>query len=73
MPPHPMSKTEADELLGIRNAFLNQPVEVASVRPRLAQALGLGGRRPDLVVRFGRGPEMPRSLRRPVAAVLASR
>lgn len=73
MPPHPMSKTEADELLGIRNAFLNQPVEVASVRPRLAQELGLGGRRPDLVVRFGRGPEMPRSLRRPVAAVLASR
>lgn len=58
--------------LGIRNAFLNQPVEVASVRPALANELGLGDRRPDLVVRFGRGPEMPRSLRRPVAAVLAS-
>ena len=27
-------------------------------------------RRPDLVVRFGRGPKLPRSLRRPVAAVL---
>lgn len=56
--------------LGIRNAFLNQPVEVASVRSQLASDLGLGARRPDLVVRFGRGREMPRSLRRPVAAVL---
>ncbi len=56
--------------LGIRNAFLNQPVEVAALRPPFAAALGLGGQRPDLVVRFGRGPAMPRSLRRPVAAVL---
>jgi hypothetical protein len=57
--------------LGIRNAFVNQPVEVGSLRPQFAAVLGLGGRRPDLVVRFGRGPEMPRSLRRPVEAVLA--
>jgi hypothetical protein len=28
------------------------------------------GQRPDLVVRFGRGPLLPRSLRRPVEAVL---
>lgn len=56
--------------LGIRNAFLNQPVEVASVRPKFAQWLGLGGLRPDLVVRFGRGPLLPPSLRRPVDAVL---
>jgi len=56
--------------LGIRNAFLNQPVEVAALRPPFATALGLGGQRPDLVVRFGRGPAMPRSLRRPVEAVL---
>ncbi len=56
--------------LGIRNAFLNQPVEVASVRSRLAHDLGVGDRRPDLVVRFGRGAEMPRSLRRPLSAVL---
>ncbi len=56
--------------LGIRNAFLNQPVEVAALRPPFAAALGLGGQRPDLVVRFGRGPAMPRSLRRPVEAVL---
>lgn len=56
--------------LGIRNAFLNQPVEVAAVRPPFADALGLSGQRPDLVVRFGRGPVLPRSLRRPVQAVL---
>jgi hypothetical protein len=56
--------------LGIRNAFLNQPVEVAAVRPQFASWLGLAGQRPDLVVRFGRGPKMPVSLRRPVDAVL---
>ena len=56
--------------LGIRNAFLNQPVEVQAVRPQFATALGLTGQRPDLVVRFGRGPGMPLSLRRSVQAVL---
>ncbi|MFN7123598.1 MAG: hypothetical protein ACK4NM_16360 [Hydrogenophaga sp.] len=56
--------------LGIRNAFVNQPVEVPSVRSPFAAALGLTGQRPDLVVRFGRGPTLPRSLRRPVQAVL---
>lgn len=56
--------------LGIRNAFLNQPVEVAAVRSPFAAALGIAGQRPDLVVRFGRGPTLPRSLRRPVEAVI---
>ena len=56
--------------LGIRNAFMNQPVEVAALRPPFSAALGLNGQRPDLVARFGRGPAMPRSLRRPVEAVL---
>ena len=56
--------------LGIRNAFLNQPVEVATVRPQFASWLGVGGLRPDLVVRFGRGPTLPPSLRRPVEDVL---
>jgi hypothetical protein len=56
--------------LGIRNAFVNQPVEVASLRPAFASAVGLGAVRPDLVVRFGRGPRMPASLRRPVPSVL---
>jgi len=56
--------------LGIRNAMINQPVEVASLRPQLASQLGITAGRPDLVVRFGRGPRMPASLRRPVQAVL---
>ena len=57
--------------LSIRSAFLNQPVEVGSVRPRFAAALGLGDLRPDLVVRFGRGPTLPMSMRRPVQSVLS--
>lgn len=57
--------------LGIRTAHLNQPVEAAALRPQFASAIGMPGQRPDLVIRFGRGPEMPRSLRRPVEAVMA--
>lgn len=56
--------------LGIRHAHLNQPVEVESIRPEFASFLGMKGKRPDLVVRFGRGPEMPRSLRRPLENVI---
>jgi hypothetical protein len=57
--------------LGIKNAFLNQPVEVAALRPQFASYLGIGDRRPDLVVRFGYGPETPRSLRRPLDQIIA--
>lgn len=56
--------------LGIRNAMVNQPVELAALRPQLSAARGLGPQRPDLVVRFGRGPGLPLSMRRPVEAVL---
>ena len=56
--------------LGIRNSFVNQAVESPAPRSQLANYLGLHHLRPDLVVRFGRGPTMPRSLRRPVDAVL---
>lgn len=56
--------------LGIKHAFVNQPVEVPSVRSQLAAYLGLGTRRPDLLMRFGYGPELPKSLRRPVEHVL---
>ena len=57
--------------LGIRTAHVNQPVEVASVRPEFARWLGMPDTRPDLVIRFGRAPAMPMSLRRPVRAVIA--
>jgi hypothetical protein len=56
--------------LGIRNAHLNQPVEAPSVRPDFARWLGMPEARPDLVIRFGRAPLMPMSLRRPVSEVL---
>jgi hypothetical protein len=56
--------------LGIRNAMLNQPVEVAHLRTEFADLLGIGGQRPDLVVRFGRGPKLPPSLRRPAQSVM---
>ncbi len=57
--------------LGVRTAHLNQPIEVASMRPQFADFLGMPGMRPDLVLRFGRGPTLPPSLRRPLQAVLA--
>lgn len=56
--------------LGLRNALLNQPVEVPALRTQLASVLGVGPRGPDLVARFGRGPKLPSSLRRPLEAVL---
>jgi hypothetical protein len=56
--------------LDIRSAFINQPVEVGILRAQFASFLGVGSRRPDLVVRLGHGPVMPRSFRRPVEHVL---
>ena len=56
--------------LGIKHAFVNQPVEVASLRPELASLVGMPGRRPDLVMRFGYGPTLPYSARRPVESAV---
>jgi hypothetical protein len=56
--------------LGLQHAFINQPVEVPAMRGQFATYLGIGGRRPDLVMRFGYGPQLPKSLRRPVEHVL---
>lgn len=56
--------------LDLRCAFVNQPVEVAGLRPVLAALVGEPGLRPDLVLRFGRGPVLSFSPRRPVAAVI---
>ena len=50
--------------LDIRTGHINQPVEVPAVRTQFADWLGMSGRRPDLVIRFGRGPVLPISLRR---------
>lgn len=52
--------------LGLRHAHINQPVEVPALRREFAQWLGVGGARPDLVIRFGYGLALPMSLRRRV-------
>ncbi|MBW0147165.1 Acg family FMN-binding oxidoreductase [Marinobacter arenosus] len=59
--------------MNLCTAFINQPVEVASVRAEFGRFLGLGDQRPDLVVRIGRGPESPRSLRRPLDQVVVQK
>lgn len=56
--------------LGLKTAFINQPVEDAALRPDLARLVGMADKRPDIVMRFGHGPLLPFSLRRPVAAVM---
>jgi Nitroreductase family len=58
-------------VFGLKQAFINQPVEVPLVRQQLASFLGIGERLPDLVMRFGFGPELPKSLRRPVEQLMA--
>lgn len=57
---------------GLKLAFLNQAVEDVAARQGLATWLGAPDRRPDLVVRFGEGEAMPRSLRRSASAVLVA-
>ena len=58
--------------LGLKHAFVNQPVEVANLRPQLAALVGIAGRRADLVMRFGYGPTLPFSSRRPVGSTMIS-
>lgn len=50
--------------LGLKHAFINQAVEVAKLRPELASLVGLAGRRPDILMRFGYGPTLPFAARR---------
>ncbi len=53
----------------IRSSFLNQPIEVDALRPELARAAGVEGY-PQLLLRFGYGPLVERTVRRPVDDVL---
>ncbi len=50
-------------------SFLNQPVEIPSLRARLRRIVG-GPDLPQLVLRLGYGPEPPATPRRPVREVL---
>ncbi len=58
--------------LEIRNAFINQPIEVCALRPQFESWLGLRGEKAMLLVRIGRARLAPYSLRRPVDDVILS-
>lgn len=60
----------ATTALGIRHAFINQPLEVPENRAEFARWLGDEGLSPDLIMRFGYAEAMPYSLRRPVEEVI---
>jgi len=62
---------EGAPIFGLKTAHLNQPVEMPQFRADLATLAGEPGGLPFLAVRFGFGPMMPYSLRRPVSDVLA--
>ncbi len=56
--------------LSIRHAFINQPIEVSTLRPQLESWLGLKGERVHLMVRLGRAALAPFSLRRAIDDVI---
>lgn len=59
------------ELLDIRSAFLNQPIEVPALRDELRSLLHTS-EEPQLLVRFGHGARAPYSLRRPPREVIVA-
>ncbi len=54
---------------GLKHSYLNQPIEVPNLRPQLARLLNTT-EHPQILLRTGHGPEVPPSVRRPVAEVL---
>ena len=56
--------------LDLRSAFVNQPIEVRALRPQLEAWLGLRGEHALLIIRVGRAPLAPFSLRRPIDDVI---
>jgi hypothetical protein len=57
--------------MDVRNAFINQPIEVSTIRPEFERWLDLGeSEHAQLMVRFGTGPRMPFSTRRPLDDVI---
>jgi hypothetical protein len=55
---------------GLKTSFINQCTEDKAARRELQSLLGIGKLRPNLVMRFGYGPNLPRSLRRAPQSVL---
>ena len=54
---------------GFTASFMNQPIEVGMLRPKLAAAAGMAGV-PQILMRIGRGPKPVPAVRRPVPEVL---
>lgn len=54
---------------GVSASFLNQPIEVARLRPDVARLAG-GERVPQLILRLGYGPEVAPTPRRPLWSML---
>ncbi|MCB9614090.1 MAG: nitroreductase family protein [Sandaracinus sp.] len=64
------------EAAGLASAFVNQAIEVPTLRPAFERRFGVEGRRADVVLRLGekpRGMTLAHSLRRPVSEVLVRR
>ncbi|MDP3090504.1 MAG: nitroreductase family protein [Nitrospira sp.] len=58
--------------LNIRTAFINQPIEVRSLRPQFESWLNVDEEHAQLIVRFGHGAAAPFSLRRPIDDVIVA-
>lgn len=56
--------------MGVLHSHVNQPIEVVELRPKVGELIGKSDILPDLVVRFGRGKALPKSLRRPLDDVI---
>ena len=54
---------------GLTAAYVNQPVEVEPLRPRLREVAGVAGL-PQLLLRIGRGPGITPAVRRPPEEVI---
>lgn len=63
---HLLLRARAEEVWA---SYLDQPIEVSSLRPRLAEAIG-ENRPPQLLLRLGYGPDVEPTPRRPVEDVL---
>ncbi|MCM2494813.1 nitroreductase [Burkholderia glumae] len=55
---------------GYTASYLNQPIETSGPRAALCRLLGLHGT-PQLLLRIGRGPQLPHSPRRPLQDVVS--
>lgn len=56
--------------LDLKSGLMNQPIEDKELRSQFQSAMGMGRSFPQLLVRFGYAPPLPRSLRRPVEEVI---